>query len=51
MGRSWIDELRASGQSLMPDGFEQMPDVRGTTDLLEFLARPDRKLLPHKNGC
>ncbi|HUY87833.1 MAG TPA: PVC-type heme-binding CxxCH protein [Pirellulales bacterium] len=43
--RSRIDELRASGQSLMPEGFEQKLDVRDMADLLEFLARPDRELL------
>jgi putative membrane-bound dehydrogenase-like protein len=43
--RSRIDELRASGQSLMPEGFEQKLGVRDMADLLEFLARPERKLV------
>lgn len=43
--RSRIDELRASGQSLMLEGFEQKLGVRDMADLLEFLARPERKLL------
>lgn len=43
--RSRIDELRANGKSPMPEGFEQKLGVRDMADLLEFLARPDRKLL------
>ena len=43
--RAEIDELRATGQSLMPVGFEQRMDVRQMADLLAFLQRPDRSLL------
>lgn len=43
--RSRIDELRASGKSLMPDGFEQKLGVQDMADVLEFLAHPERELL------
>lgn len=39
--REEIEELRASGKSLMPDGMEQKLDQQQLADLLEFLYRPD----------
>ena len=38
--RRQIDELRASGKSLMPEGFEQALGLRDMADLLYFLRRP-----------
>src|SRR5262249_15411387 len=38
--RSQIQELRASGQSLMPEGLEQALGVQDVADLLEFLQKP-----------
>jgi putative membrane-bound dehydrogenase-like protein len=43
--RARIEQLRASGKSLMPDGFEQKFDLSAMSDLLEFLAQPSRELL------
>lgn len=43
--RSEIEELRATGKSLMPDGVEQKVDQQGLADLLAFLRAPDRTLL------
>jgi putative membrane-bound dehydrogenase-like protein len=43
--RGRIEQLRASGKSLMPDGFEQKFDVSAMADLLEFLTHPSRELL------
>ncbi len=40
MPRSQIEELRASGKSLMPDGLEQQLTEQDVADLLEFLASP-----------
>ncbi len=39
--RSDIEQLRASGKSLMPDGLEQYLTPDQLADLLEFLHRPD----------
>src|SRR5262249_42517304 len=38
--RAEIQELRASGKSLMPEGLEQSLSVQDVADLLEFLQRP-----------
>jgi len=38
--RREIDELRASGKSLMPEGLEQVLTLRDMADLLSFLRRP-----------
>jgi hypothetical protein len=38
--RREIDELRASGKPLMPEGFEQALTLRDMADLLSFLRRP-----------
>jgi len=38
--RGQIDELQASGTSLMPDGLEQQLTERDAADLLEFLSAP-----------
>lgn len=43
--RSAIEELRASGKSFMPDGFEQKLKLQDVADLLEFLRRPEPALL------
>ncbi|HEV3339147.1 MAG TPA: PVC-type heme-binding CxxCH protein [Pirellulales bacterium] len=45
VARGRIEQLRASGKSLMPDGFEQKLDLPAMADLLEFLAQPSRELL------
>jgi putative membrane-bound dehydrogenase-like protein len=42
--RSDIDELVASGKSLMPDGFEKQLTRQELTDLLEFLTQRGRFL-------
>jgi putative membrane-bound dehydrogenase-like protein len=42
--RSQIEELRATGKSLMPEGMEQNLAPQDVADLLEFLARPDARL-------
>lgn len=39
--RAEIAELRASGKSLMPDGFEQRLTPQGLAHVLEFLYHPD----------
>lgn len=41
--RSEIQELRSTGKSLMPDGFEQQLSIPDMADLLEFLQRPAHK--------
>jgi putative heme-binding domain-containing protein len=38
--RREIDELRASGKSLMPEGFEQTITPQDMADLLHFLRKP-----------
>ena len=43
--RSNIEELRASGKSIMPDGLEEKLTPDQLADLLEFLHHPDVKLL------
>ena len=43
--RSQIEELAASGKSLMPEGLEQKLTPAQVADLLEFLTRGDRSLL------
>ncbi|MFO0901179.1 MAG: PVC-type heme-binding CxxCH protein [Pirellulales bacterium] len=42
--RSQIDTLRATGRSLMPEGFEQQIPAQGLADLLEFLKAPRAEL-------
>ena len=42
--RSQLEELRATGKSLMPEGMEQNLAPQDVADLLEFLARPDARL-------
>ena len=44
--RSEINELRAEGKSLMPDGLEQGLTIQDLADLLEFLRRPEAAVLP-----
>ena len=39
--RSDIEELRATGKSLMPDGMEKKLDQQALADLFSFLYRPD----------
>lgn len=48
--RSRIEELRANGKSLMPEGFEQKLDVTAMADLLGFLGQPTRELLDLPGG-
>ena len=43
--RSDIEELRGSGKSIMPEGFENKLTLEQMVDLLEFLNLPDIKLL------
>ena len=43
--RDEIEAIRASGKSLMPDGFEQKLDVAALADLIAFLRAPRRDLL------
>jgi putative heme-binding domain-containing protein len=43
--RSKIEELRSTGKSLMPDGFEENLSPEDVADLLAFLAQPDARLL------
>jgi putative heme-binding domain-containing protein len=43
--RSDIEELRASGKSIMPDGLEEKLTPDQLADLLEFLQHPDAQLL------
>ena len=40
-----IAEVRSTGQSLMPEGFEQKLPGASLVDLLEFLRNPRRELL------
>jgi putative heme-binding domain-containing protein len=42
--RKQIEELRATGKSLMPDGMEQSLSESDVADLLAFLAQPDARL-------
>jgi putative membrane-bound dehydrogenase-like protein len=42
--RGQIEELRATGKSLMPDGLEQSLSEADVADLLAFLAQPDARL-------
>ena len=44
--RSQIAALRAELKSLMPEGLEQGLEPQGMADLIEFLAHPDKELLP-----
>lgn len=37
IGRDDIEELRSTGKSLMPEGFEKQIDIRGMGDLLSWL--------------
>jgi putative heme-binding domain-containing protein len=46
IARSAIDELRSTGKSIMPDGVEEKISPQQLADVLEFLRRPDQKLLP-----
>lgn len=46
MLRSQIAALRAELKSLMPEGLEQGLEPQGMADLIEFLAHPDKELLP-----
>jgi putative heme-binding domain-containing protein len=48
VARDQIEELHATGKSLMPDGFEQKVDVQGLADLFAFLRQPDKSLLPQE---
>ena len=41
-----IEILKASGQSLMPEGVEKYVTVQQMADLLEFLKSRDRPALP-----
>lgn len=43
--RAQIEELRATGKSLMPEGLESVLSEDNVVDLLEFLAQPDARLL------
>jgi putative heme-binding domain-containing protein len=42
--RSQIAELRSTGKSFMPDGFEENLSEADVADLLAFLAQPDARL-------
>ena len=42
--RSQIEELRSTGKSLMPEGFEQSLTEDNLADLFEFLSQPDARL-------
>jgi putative membrane-bound dehydrogenase-like protein len=42
--REQIEELRATGKSLMPEGLEQNLSEENLADLLAFLAQPDARL-------
>jgi putative membrane-bound dehydrogenase-like protein len=44
--RMAIDDLRSTGKSIMPDGIEEKLSAQQLADVLEFLRRPDRELLP-----
>lgn len=43
--RAQIKEIRADGKSLMPDGLEKDLSIQNMADLLEFLKKPEDKLL------
>jgi putative heme-binding domain-containing protein len=45
VSRAQIDTLRATGRSLMPEGFEQQISSEGMADLLEFLEAKEATLL------
>jgi putative heme-binding domain-containing protein len=45
IARDELEELRATGKSIMPDGLEEKVSPQQVADVLEFLRRPDRKLL------
>ena len=40
--RSEIDEIRSTGQSLMPEGLEQTLSLQEMADLIAFLRQGDR---------
>ncbi len=42
--RSQIEELRATGKSLMPEGLEDSLTEADVADLLAFLAQPEARL-------
>ena len=42
--RAQIEELRGTGKSLMPEGFENTLSEEDVANLLEFLSRPDARL-------
>ncbi len=44
VGRAQIEELRATGKSLMPEGLEDTLTDQDVVNLLEFLAQPDERL-------
>ncbi|MBI3852833.1 MAG: HEAT repeat domain-containing protein [Verrucomicrobia bacterium] len=48
ISRTQIAGLRAEGKSLMPDGLEQGLTQQDLADLLDFLQKPDNKLLPEE---
>jgi putative heme-binding domain-containing protein len=48
--RGDIEELIATGKSVMPDGLENGLSVPDLADLLEFLQMPDVQLLPDGAG-
>ncbi len=43
--RADIEELQASGKSLMPEGLEQRLSLQDVADVLAFLTLPERRLL------
>ena len=45
IARADIEEIRASGKSLMPEGVEKEIDVQQMADLLEYLKTRDRKTI------
>ena len=45
IARADIEEIRASGKSLMPEGVEKEIDVQQMADLLEYLKARDRKTI------
>lgn len=46
IARRSIEELRSTGKSIMPDGIEEELSPQQLADVLAFLRRPDRALLP-----
>ena len=46
ISRPEIQEIKAEGKSLMPDGLEQGLTVQDVADLLEFLHHPDKSFFP-----